>query len=74
MKIAAGCIIMNSSNNELPERNPLDNKLRVLYMNKVQEYNNLNQTAGRTDQIHDRVPSINTEIVRNLELSCLADV
>ena len=65
---------MNSSNNELPERNPLDNKLRVLYMDKVQEYNNLNQTAARTDQIHDRVPSINTEIVRHLELSCLADV
>ena len=35
MKIAAGCIIMNSSNNELPKRNPFDNKLRVLYMNKV---------------------------------------
>ena len=71
MKIAAGCMIMNSSNNELPKRNPFDNKLRVLYMNKVQEYNNLNRTAGKMDQIHDRVPSTNTEIVPHLELGSL---
>ena len=58
MKIAAGRIIMNSSNNELPKRNPFDNKLRVLYMNKVQDYNNLNRTAGKMDQIRDRVPSM----------------
>ena len=45
--------------------------LRVLYMNKVQEYNNLNRTAGKMDQIHDRVPSTNTEIVRHLELGSL---
>ena len=62
---------MNSSNNELPERNPLDNKVRVLYMNKVQEYNNLNRTASKMNQIHDRVPSTNTEIVRHLELGSL---
>ena len=62
---------MNSSNNELPKRNPFDNKLRVLYMNKVQEHNNLNRTAGKIDQIHDRVPSTNTEIVRHLELGSL---
>ena len=74
MKIAAGCIIMNSSNNELLKRNPFDNKLRVSYMNKVQEYNNLNRTTGKMDQIHNRVPSTNTEIVRHLELSCLANV
>ena len=62
---------MNSSNNELLKRNPFDNKLRVLYMNKVQEYNNLNQIAGKMDQIHDRVPSTNTKIVRHLELGSL---
>ena len=62
---------MNSSNNELPKRNPFDNKLCVLYMNKVQEYNNLNRTAGKMDQIHDRVPYTNTEIVRHLELGSL---
>ena len=62
---------MNSSNNELPKRNPFDNKLRVLYMNKVQEYNNLNRTAGKMDQIQDRVPSTNTKIVRHLELGSL---
>ena len=57
---------MNSSNNELPKRNPFDNKLRVLYMNKVQEYSNLNRTAGKMDKTHDGVPSTNTEIVRHL--------
>ena len=64
---------MNSSNNEPPKCNPFDNKLRVLYMNKVQEYNNQNRTAGKMDQIHDRVPSTNTEIlvVRHLELGSL---
>ena len=62
---------MNSSNNELPESNPLDNKSRLLYMNKVQEYNNLNRTASKMDQIHDRVPSTNAEIVRHLELGSL---
>ena len=63
---------MNSSNNELPKRNPFDNKLRVLYMNKVQEYHNLNRTAGKMIlKIHDRVPSTNTEIVRHLELGSL---
>ena len=62
---------MDSSNNELPKCNPFDNKLRVLYMNKVQEYNNLNRTAGKMDQIHDTVPSTNTEIVRYLELGLL---
>ena len=62
---------MNSSNNELPKRNPFDNKLRVLYMNKVQEYNNLNRTACKMDQIHDRVPSTNTEIVRQFDLGSL---
>ena len=74
MKIAAGCIIMNSSNNELPKRNPFENKLSVLYMNKVQEYmyNNLNRTAGKMIlKIHDRVPSTNTEIVRHLKLGSL---
>ena len=71
MKIAAGCIIMNGSNNKLLKRNPFDNKLRVLYMNKVQEYNNLNRSAGKMDQIHDRVSSTNTEIVRHLELGLL---
>ena len=71
MKIAAGCIIMNGSNNKLLKRNPFNNKLRVLYMNKVQEYNNLNRSAGKMDQIHDRVPSTNTEIVRHLELGLL---
>ena len=40
-------------------------------MNKVQEYNNLNRTACKMDQIHDRVPSTNTEIVRHLELGSL---
>ena len=39
-------------------------------MNKVQEYNNLNRTAGKIE-IHDRVPSANTEIVRHLELGSL---
>ena len=62
---------MNGSNNKLLKRNPFNNKLRVLYMNKVQEYNNLNRSAGKMDQIHDRVPSTNTEIVRHLELGLL---
>ena len=31
MKIADGCIILNSLNNELPKRNPFDNKLYVFY-------------------------------------------
>ena len=43
-------------------------------MNKVQEYNNLNRTAGKMDQIHDRVPSTNSEILKlswaRLKLSC----
>ena len=42
--------------------------LHVLYMNKVREYNNLNRTAGKMDEMHDRVPSTNTEIVRHLEV------
>ena len=62
---------MNSSNNELPKRNQFDNKLRVLYYNKIQEYNNLNRTAGKMDQIYGRVPSTNTDIVRHLELGSL---
>ena len=62
---------MDSSNSELPKCNPFDNILRVLYMNKVQEYNNLNRTAGKMDQIHDTVPSTNTEIVGYLELGLL---
>ena len=37
-------------------------------MNKVREYNNLNRTAGKMDEMHDRVPSTNTEIVRHLEV------
>ena len=40
-------------------------------MNKVQEYSNLNRTAGKMDQIHDMVPSTNTEIVCHLELGSL---
>ena len=37
----------------------------------IQEYNNLNPAAVKMDQIHDRVPSTNTEIVRHLELGSL---